>query len=142
MTIEIFMLRALMVCNFSLPWPLLLLLILVPIIGKKEYLVKVHNGVDSENLIFITAQNNAMLTMQKNNLSSHVPLLSKDGNHYAFVHLAPLSPSPSDPKTRKHCLRLFEWLGGKMLCDWDLTDDLIYEVAQIFPSYSLLSPSI
>ena len=81
--------------------------------GGGEFVLKVHNGVESEQPAFIHAQNAAMACVQAApGLWSPSPCLSLAGNTIEFAELALLDGSP-----RRHAVRCLPFKPGKILGD-------------------------
>jgi Ser/Thr protein kinase RdoA (MazF antagonist) len=88
-----------------------------------KYVVKVHNGIDSFE--FISAQTEAMELVRAAGLRAPIPLRCKDGRAYTSIRL----PSLHEGKEPiLHCLRLFQWIEGKMFSDLPLSTDSLFKV--------------
>lgn len=86
-----------------------------------EFVLKVHNGVESEQPAFIAAQNAAMACVQAApGLWSPSPCLSLSGNSIEFAELALLDGTP-----RRHAIRCLPYKPGKILGDVAPSADLL-----------------
>ncbi|KAL7644297.1 UNVERIFIED_CONTAM: hypothetical protein RMT77_005124 [Armadillidium vulgare] len=97
----------------------------------KKFVLKVLNSRDSENEENVEAQNEVMQYLSKSNLGVVVPIPLKNMNGKFIAKETFLTENETAKVNRKHVVRLFEYLPGKLMKDVVYTDELCYEVGQI-----------
>ena len=55
--------------------------------GGEQYVFKVHNGVESDNVEFLTGMNELLLHLRKHKIQAPFPLSTSDGQWLSLIHI-------------------------------------------------------
>ena len=92
----------------------------------RRLVLKVHNGVDSQNTSFIEAQNLALVHVAERGFNVPSPLATIDGALTGFYSLPLLGSDGS--KLRKHAVRLLNFVEGTVMSEVKPTLALLSKV--------------
>ncbi|QDZ23270.1 hydroxylysine kinase [Chloropicon primus] len=97
----------------------------------RKRMVKFYNGVESGHPAFIDAQGRAMARCKAGGILTNAPVLAKDGKDVVFVELVRKDEGSGELVTRKHAMRVLEFIPGKVLGDIEQTDDLLVQAGEL-----------
>eukprot|EP00520_Triparma_pacifica_P018133 CAMPEP_0118633868 /NCGR_PEP_ID=MMETSP0785-20121206/1230_1 /TAXON_ID=91992 /ORGANISM="Bolidomonas pacifica, Strain CCMP 1866" /LENGTH=584 /DNA_ID=CAMNT_0006524779 /DNA_START=104 /DNA_END=1855 /DNA_ORIENTATION=- len=96
--------------------------------SKKKYLVKVHNGVESEDASIIDYQNSIMMHLNTHpSVTTTAPLMSNDGKPFSN-HKLPVLSSDHSPATLT--VRLLTYIEGTPMAYKSVTPQLLYSAGK------------
>ena len=96
--------------------------------GESEFVLKISNHVDSENISFLNAQNEVMLYLKKQGFTCQVPMKALNGEFAASCCLTSDTVSEENHKTRVNAVRLLSFVPGKLFKDVPCTPKLLFNL--------------
>ena len=93
-----------------------------------EFVLKIMNHVDSENISFINAQNEVMLYLKKQGFTCQVPLRALNGKYAKTCRLTADVTSEGNEKARVNAVRLLNFIPGKLFKDVPSTPELLFNL--------------
>lgn len=87
-----------------------------------QYVFKIHNGVESDNAVFLEGMNKLLLHLREHGITAPHPVNSVAGNWMTKVEL-PLR----DGQPKQHAIRLLGWVDGEMMNEQEVTPGLLHE---------------
>ena len=93
-----------------------------------EFVLKILNHVDSENISFVNAQNEVMLHLKEQGFTCQVPLRTLNGQFAAMCCLTSHAASEGNPKARVNAVRLLSFVPGKLFKDVPCTPELLFNL--------------
>jgi len=99
-----------------------------PQTSECEFVLKILNHVDSENISFVNAQSEVMLYLEKQGFTCQVPLRTLNGELAAICCLTSDAASEVNHKARVNAVRLLSFVPGKLLKDVPCTPELLFNL--------------
>lgn len=96
--------------------------------GESEFILKILNHVDSENISFVNAQNEVMLFLKKQGFTCQVPLKALNGEFAAICCLTSDNASEGNHKARVNAVRLLSFVPGKLFKYVPCTPELLFNL--------------
>ena len=94
-----------------------------------EFVLKILNHVDSENISFVNAQNEVMLYLRKHGFACQVPLRALSGEYTTTCCLTSSDArNEENEKARVNAVRLLSFVPGKLLKDVPCTPELLFSL--------------
>ena len=89
-------------------------------VDGSQYVFKVHNGVESDNTVFLDGMQALLLHLRANGIAAPHPVNSVAGDWMTKVELPLRSGSP-----KQHAIRLLEFVDGEMMNEQEVTPGLL-----------------
>ena len=96
--------------------------------GESEFVLKILNHVDSENISFVNVQNEVMLYLKKQGFMCQVPLKALNGEFAPICCLTSDAASEGSHKARVNAVRLLSFVPGKLFKDVPCTPELLFNL--------------
>ena len=93
-----------------------------------EFVLKILNHVDSENISFVNAQNEVMLYFKKQGFTCQVPLRALNGEYATICGLTSDTGREGNHKARVNAVRLLSFVPGKLFKDVPCTPELLFNL--------------
>lgn len=90
-----------------------------------EFVLKILNHVDSENISFVNAQNEVMLCLKKQGFTCQVPARALNGEYTTTCCLTSDAGSEENENSGVNTIRLLSFVPGKLLKDVPCTPELL-----------------
>lgn len=90
--------------------------------GGEQYVFKVHNGVESDNVEFLTGMNELLLHLRKHKIQAPFPLSTSDGQWMVKVEQPLKNGQP-----KLHAVRVLEYVRGEMMNEQEMTPGLLFQ---------------
>ena len=104
---------------------------------EDEFVLKILNHLDSENLPFVNAQNEIMIHLKASGFDCPIPIRSLNGAYTMVCKLKAFWNEDGTEDTnnelvtsRVHAVRLLRFVPGKLLKDVSCTSDLLFDLGQ------------
>lgn len=98
--------------------------------NEDEFVLKILNNLDSENLPYVNAQNEMMLYLNARGFNCPVPMQSLKGP-YTLLYKSKSSEEKMGNKEvsyREHAVRLLSFVPGRLIKDVSCTTDLLFDL--------------
>ena len=89
-------------------------------VDGSQYVFKVHNGVESDNAVFLEGMQALLLHLRANGVAAPHPVNSVAGDWMTKVELPLRSGAP-----KQHAIRLLEFVDGEMMNEQEVTPALL-----------------
>eukprot|EP00959_Pyramimonas_sp_CCMP1952_P106772 2232336-Pyramimonas_sp.AAC.1 len=100
---------------------------------EEEYLLKIHNGVDSRNESFVEAQNAVLAHLHSNQLACPRVIPAKNGSKTTWLQLgATLEPSSGVGAKSSLAARVLTYIPGRMMADISSQTPALIESVGLF----------
>jgi len=104
---------------------------------ESEFVLKILNHADSENISYVNAQNEIMLHLNKHGFACPVPAKSLDGEYTVECELKSSETEGDKGKAdeqetplRVYAVRLLSFVPGKLVKDVQCTPDLLFDLGR------------
>ena len=100
--------------------------------NEDEFVLKILNNLDSENLLYVNAQNEMMLYLNARGFNCPVPMQSLKGPH-TLLYKSKSSEEKMRNKEisyREHAVRLLSFVPGKLIKCVSCTTDLLFDLGR------------
>jgi hydroxylysine kinase len=85
-----------------------------------QYVFKIHNGVESDNSVFLNGMNELLLHLRAHGIAAPHPVNSTAGDWMTKVELPLRSGAP-----KQHAIRLLDWVAGEMMNEQEVAPALL-----------------
>mmetsp|Transcript_16551 Transcript_16551/g.18721 ORF Transcript_16551/g.18721 Transcript_16551/m.18721 type:complete len:388 (-) Transcript_16551:1884-3047(-) len=101
----------------------------------QKYLLKIHNGVEYDNIRFIEAQNSVLQHLSSNGFNVSVPQKTQSkfpNDFYGIVNdkcvcLTNVSDVSNEIEEQRYVVRLLSWVEGEILHNMEITSDMLID---------------
>mmetsp|Transcript_167 Transcript_167/g.466 ORF Transcript_167/g.466 Transcript_167/m.466 type:complete len:372 (+) Transcript_167:719-1834(+) len=81
------------------------------------YVLKIHNGVASQNPALLAAQSAAMRHLNAHGVPAPAPVTTTAGADWAFIGLPPREGAPPGECSRRYAVRVMTWVDGEIAAE-------------------------